>query len=234
MIFRAHTKATIVALFAALLIPFAGSAQAQSKRCEVLMRSPAGGAVEAGVNPDPNDYPPGAPLTASWVRWSPPASGSPMNIHVGWTGGVWDPPTQLTDLEIEYDLQRNAGIRDPLEIDFAIRGEKWSFEQPASPNSDWLSTLPAPRPKTVKSGRIFYGRNDPVGVAILSAMTEGSPLTVTVRVRNHVELRTTIDPSDTAARNALLEKTRARIKAGDPAVCKDASPPPTPHPAGSE
>jgi hypothetical protein len=217
--------ATATSLFLALVggLSLVGPAAAADLHCEGTIRSRAGGTIYAAYDPRPQRdlFGPGVITNVSRLRWNPP-TGGPINAEVRWGDGPWTWPSPPTGLDVSIELPRRARI-DSLTAEIGVRdGATWLIPHVvASPEQTmiWVSSHSDKDYTTL--GSIDLTVDQEAGRAILSAIAAGKPIELTVKSNGAAVVQATIHTAGIAARDVLIERMRARIKAQDRAICND-------------
>jgi hypothetical protein len=210
-------------LFLALVggLSLAGPAAAADLHCEGTISSRAGGTVYAAYDPrsQPNLFGPGVVPRGSQLKWNPPTTG-PIRAEVRW-GALWTSPSPPDELGVDIYLPHHVRI-DSLTVEIGVQGATWLTPRtPASPEQamTWISS--GLNDAYTTGGWINLSHSRETDRTILAAVAAGKPVRLTVKSGRATIAVGTIHTAGIAARDVLIERLRARIKAQDPAICND-------------
>jgi hypothetical protein len=189
---------------ASLLLLAAAPASAATMQCDVVVQSQSGGEVEMRSSPQPE----GAPRTVlPTVIWRPAPSNSRVAFWVAYH------PDTLTELNepygvlIEYALAAKAAAPSSAVIVRDQKGRVWRFTGKAAEN------------KTDDVADVEFGTEFPYGRALLGAIADGQPLTMSVERDGLVVSTTQFGSGAIRARDLLLAEARKKFQAADPMFC---------------
>lgn len=194
------------ALAASALLLVSAPAYATTLQCDVVVQSQSGGEVEMRSSPQPD----GAPRTVlPTVIWRPAPSNTRVMFWVAYH------PDTLTELNepagvlIEYALAAKAAAPSSAVIVHDQKGRVWRFSGKAAEN------------KAEDVADVEFGPEFPYGRALLGAVTDGQPLTMSVERDGLVVSTTQFGSNAMRARDLLFAEARKKFQAADPQFCRN-------------
>jgi hypothetical protein len=188
------------AMALAMGLPGSALAQAPAVRCDVVVQSQSGGMIEV-LSADK--------ATASpQITWRPASSSLAAELLVAFQGSSLAALGEPSGVYIRFPIEpRTPPESTTLNIRTA-NGRYWRFVGQAVERD-------APDAAYVEFGQdLAYGR------ALLSAISDGQPVTISVEHYDRTVGSTVFGTAALRARDVLLAQAKRKFETADPAMCK--------------
>jgi hypothetical protein len=195
-----HLFAAALALSLGLGASGAAQAQAPVVRCDVVAQSQAGGMIEVVSGAQASDPP--------RITWRPAATSLKAELLVAYQGSSLTSLGEPSGVYIRFPLEASAPAENTILNIRAQNGRYWRFVGQAHERG------------SEDYGYVEFGPDLAYGRALLSAIADGLPLSISVDHYDRTVGSTTFGTAAQHARDVLLDQARRRFEAGDPAMCK--------------
>jgi hypothetical protein len=195
-----HLFAAALALSVGLGASGAALAQAPAVQCDVVMQSQAGGMIEVRSGAQASAPP--------LITWRPAASSLRVELLVIYQGSSLTGFSEPSGVYLRFPMEAGTPPESTILNVRTQTGRYWRFVGQGHERG----------PEDF--GFVQFGAELAYGRALLSAIADGLPLSISVDHYDRSLGNTVFGTAAQHARDALLEQARRKFEAGDPAMCK--------------
>jgi hypothetical protein len=195
-----HLFAAAMALGLGFSASGAALAQAPVVRCDVVVQSQVGGMIEVQSG-----------LLASappQITWRPAASSLRVELLVAFQGSSMMSLGEPSGVYIRFPMEAGAPPESTIINVRTQTGRYWRFVGQAHEKG------------SEDYGYVQFGADLAYGRALLSAIADGLPLSISVDHYDRTGGATAFGTASQRARDVLLDQARRKFEAGDPTMCK--------------
>jgi hypothetical protein len=190
----------LLAIAAALVLPASALAQAPAVRCDVVVESQAGGMIEVLSGAQAT--------TPPQITWRPASSSRAAQLLVAFQGSSLDALGEPSGVYIRFPLEANTPPESTTLNIHTQNGRYWRFAGQAVEKD------------SAEIGYVEFGEDLAYGRALLSAIADGQPVTISVEHYDRTIGNTLFGTSALRARDVLLAQAKRKFETADPEMCK--------------